>query len=62
VTAEWIVQEAMVELDAAYRRREGPLVTLAVDPMFREMKDDPRYRGLLAKVELSHSIQRHISG
>jgi hypothetical protein len=39
-------------LDRAYKQHDGGLADLKVDPYFRGVKNDPRYKSLLRKVGL----------
>jgi adenylate cyclase len=39
-------------LERAYRQHDGGLAYLKVDPMFRNLERDPRYKGLLRKLRL----------
>jgi TolB-like protein len=39
-------------LDRAYRQHDGGLAEMKIDPMFRNLRDDPRFKALLVKVGL----------
>ena len=40
-------------LDRAYRQRDGGLTFLQIDPLLKNLRDDPRYDDLLRKMQLS---------
>jgi eukaryotic-like serine/threonine-protein kinase len=44
--------EAFKWLDKALEMREGPMVYLKVEPFFKELRSDPRFDNLIAKVGL----------
>ncbi len=44
--------EAFKWLDKAFEMREGPMVYLKVEPFFKELRNDPRFDNLIAKVGL----------
>ena len=43
---------AFLWLERAYRTRKGDLVNIKNDPFFRALRDDPRYKTLLKKMNL----------
>ncbi len=44
---------AFVWLERAVKQRDGGLINVKVDPAFRGLRGDPRYRELLKKINLS---------
>ena len=44
--------QAFVWLERAYAQRDGGLVDLKTDPLFRSLRGDPRYKTLLRKMNL----------
>jgi TolB-like protein/Flp pilus assembly protein TadD len=46
------LDRAMIDLEESYRQREGLLVYGNVEPMFTNLKADPRFRALLEKMGL----------
>jgi eukaryotic-like serine/threonine-protein kinase len=40
-------------LERAYRQRDGGIVALKIDPLFRSLHADPRYQALLVKMKLA---------
>lgn len=40
-------EDALSDLERAYRQRDEEVIWLAVDPMFRELRANPRFRALL---------------
>ncbi len=45
-------QEALDHLEESYAKREPEIVALRIDPMLSSLRDDPRFRDLIAKVGL----------
>jgi hypothetical protein len=39
-------------LERAYKQRDGGLNALKVDPMLKNVRQDPRYQALLSKMNL----------
>lgn len=50
------VKEAMVWLDRSFAERETDLVSLAVDPRFDALRDDPRFQDMLVRLDLPRGV------
>ena len=48
-------QEASRWLHKAVQQRDGILIFLNVDPMFEDLRSDPRYRAIIQQVDLPAS-------
>lgn len=46
------VDAAFTWLERAYRQRDGAMVSLRVDPLVRNLRNDTRYKVLLRKMNL----------
>jgi tetratricopeptide (TPR) repeat protein len=40
-------------LERAYRQRDGGLVSMKADPLFKSLRGDPRFNAMLRKINLS---------
>ncbi len=47
-------QKAFEWLEKAYEEHDSGLVSLAVEPMFENIRPDPRFREILRRMKLSH--------
>jgi serine/threonine-protein kinase len=43
---------AIIWLERAYTLRDGGLLFVKVDPLFRSLRSDPRYKAMLSKMRM----------